>query len=76
MKHAGSAPKVTVRVDCRADELRVSIRDFGRGSDGTDPGHGLIGMRERVGLFDGTLTAGPVDRGFRVAARLPLVEGT
>ena len=53
MKHAGSAPKVIVRVDCRADELRVSIRDFGRGSDGTDPGHGLIGMRERVGLFDG-----------------------
>ena len=36
-------------------------------------GHGLIGMRERVSLYGGELTAAPLpERGFRVAARLPV----
>jgi signal transduction histidine kinase len=36
--------------------------------------HGLVGMRERVHLFDGELRAGPCpDGGFAVAARLPLL---
>ncbi|WP_081236411.1 sensor histidine kinase [Streptomyces viridosporus] len=39
-------------------------------------GHGLIGMRERVRLADGTLDTGPLpDGGFRVAAQIPLAEG-
>lgn len=39
----------------------------------TGTGHGLVGMRERVRLLDGSLDAGPLpDGGFRVAARLPL----
>jgi hypothetical protein len=38
-------------------------------------GHGLVGMRERVRLVDGSLDTGPLpDGGFRVAARLPLTE--
>ncbi|MFH8409657.1 sensor histidine kinase [Streptomyces sp. NPDC018019] len=36
-------------------------------------GHGLVGMRERVRLVDGTLDTGPLpDGGFRVAAQLPM----
>jgi signal transduction histidine kinase len=36
-------------------------------------GHGLLGMAERVGALDGSLTAGPGhDGGFSVRARIPL----
>jgi signal transduction histidine kinase len=73
MKHAGPAT-ATVQVGCGTDRLRIEVRDDGRGvnarSDGT--GHGLVGMRERVAVFGGTLDAGPVaGGGFRVAAELP-----
>ncbi|MFG1695458.1 histidine kinase [Nonomuraea sp. NPDC049309] len=45
-----------------------TARDGARGS-----GHGLIGMRERVALLDGTLQAGPVPGGgFEVRATLPI----
>jgi signal transduction histidine kinase len=45
------------------------------GAGGAGNGHGLLGMRERVGAFGGTLVAGPVDgAGFRVAVRVPLRE--
>ena len=34
--------------------------------------HGIIGMRERTALFNGSLAAGPrAGGGFRVLARLP-----
>lgn len=41
------------------------------------PGHGLIGMRERVALYGGQFSAGPLPgRGFRVQATIPLTGGT
>jgi len=41
------------------------------GSNGS--GHGLIGMEERMRLYDGSLRAGPVaGGGFEVVARMPL----
>ena len=77
-KHAGRArAQVVVRYAPRAVELE--IEDDGRGPNGSGPragsGHGLIGMRERVALYGGTLEAGRrVSGGFAVRARLPVGE--
>jgi signal transduction histidine kinase len=70
-KHAGRATAhVTVRYEPRAVEL--SIDDDGRGPNGSPHGHGLVGMRERVALYDGTLHTGRrAGGGFEVRARLP-----
>jgi signal transduction histidine kinase len=72
-KHAGPA-QARVRIRYEPDGLDIEILDNGRGGDPTrNGGHGLIGIRERVGLLGGRLEAGPrVDGGFAVRARLPL----
>lgn len=45
--------------------------------DGTPPGHGLTGMRERVSLYGGEITAGPrAGGGFRVWAEIPVAAET
>jgi signal transduction histidine kinase len=69
VKHAGAS---TCRVRVTGEEGAVSIEvlDDGRGGPAT-PGHGLIGMRERVAVYGGEFSAGPADGGFRVHARLP-----
>jgi signal transduction histidine kinase len=69
--HAGQAD-VTVRYGPR--ELRIEIRDDGRGAGVTDGrGHGLVGVRERVKIFGGEMSAeNPADGGFVLCARLPL----
>jgi signal transduction histidine kinase len=77
LKHAGPASAV-VRLDYGADALRVAVTDDGAGA-GTngaardlEGGHGLIGIRERVAVVGGEVTAGPADGGgFEINARLP-----
>jgi signal transduction histidine kinase len=78
VKHAGPA-SVQVRVVYEPAEVDVEVVDDGRGAASVaaehppGSGHGLLGMRERVELYHGTLEAGPrAGGGFRVAARLPL----
>jgi len=75
-KHARAGHAwVVVRYDRRAVEVEVA--DDGRGPNGAGPagaggGHGLVGIRERVALYDGTLDVGRrPSGGFRVHARLP-----
>ena len=75
LKHAGNA-SARVRVRYEPDLVTVEIADDGRGSAAPrrdDGGHGLVGMRERVAVYGGTLEAGPqAGGGFRVVARLPV----
>ena len=81
VKHAAT-PGCRVTIDYRDGELGLEVIDEGRtaalapAGPGASPvvsGHGLIGMRERVHLCGGQFSAGPrPDRGFRVAAALPL----
>ena len=75
LKHAGPVP-TTVTLDYMPDAVTVEILDHGNGTRPrpTDsPGHGLIGMRERVALYHGELQTGPrPDAGYMVRARLPL----
>jgi len=74
LKHAGAA-NVEVRLVFSRTDVVVEICDTGRGPQlGTAAiGHGLLGMRERVMLYGGTLRTGPrAGGGYRVHARIPI----
>ena len=75
LKHA-HAREASVRIGYGGDELRIDVRDDGSGvarSDGPGPGHGLIGIRERVSIYGGEMTAAAgEDGGFVLSTRLPL----
>ncbi|MEU7108623.1 sensor histidine kinase [Streptomyces stramineus] len=80
-KHGGPDVGATVRLTFFDDGLGLLVEDDGRGaqhelyeSGGVDGmGHGLIGMRERVGMVGGTLDAGPrPGGGFRISVLLPI----
>jgi signal transduction histidine kinase len=78
LKHAGRAT-ATVIIGYEGTAVRLEILDDGRGVNGraTPGGHGLVGMRERVGMYGGSFEAGPrTGGGFRVAVRLPYGEST
>ena len=56
------------------DELQIEVRDNGVGSSTTDGlGHGLVGVRERVKIYGGEMSAGAANGGgFVLSTRLPL----
>ncbi|MEH1129525.1 sensor histidine kinase [Micromonospora sp. CPCC 206061] len=71
-RHAGRVP-VTLRVVVTADRLDIELTNAYDGAGGEPGGgRGLAGMRERVTLLRGELTAGRHEDTWRVAARLPL----
>jgi signal transduction histidine kinase len=74
LKHAESS-HARVVLDYSADALDVTVSNDGAvlASDGGgDGGHGLIGIRERVAVVGGEVSAGPRPAGgFEVQARLP-----
>ncbi|MEV5503577.1 sensor histidine kinase [Nonomuraea fuscirosea] len=85
LRHAGAGVKAVVTVRHDPGELDVEVRDDGNGGksgDGRDgevslpSGHGLVGIRERVALYGGILSIGPLPGGgFEVRARFPLKDG-
>ena len=75
LAHAGPAT-ASVLVRYAGDHLSLEIADTGVGAHRPDPGgQGLIGMRERVSLYDGRLeTDIAPGGGFVIRARLPLAS--
>jgi signal transduction histidine kinase len=75
LKHAG-ASHAEVVVRHQADVLQLEVRDDGDGPADSDAlGHGLVGIRERVKLYDGEMTAGPANGGgFVLTASLRLTD--
>jgi signal transduction histidine kinase len=77
-RHAGPAT-AAITMSYRPDSLTVQVDDDGSAApaprQGTAPGVGLVGMRERVTALGGSLSAGPRPLGgFTVRAELPISE--
>jgi signal transduction histidine kinase len=76
VKHAPGA-RATVDVAVRGTDIRIEVTNGAdpagpSGGPGFTPGHGIVGMRERVAAFGGSLDAGPCPGGgFRVLAEVP-----
>jgi signal transduction histidine kinase len=76
IKHAAT-DHAKVRVTYQSDTIIVEVTDRGAGIDTLVPGHGIVGMRERAGMYGGQLQVGPrVDGGFHVRGVFPLNSGT
>ncbi|GAB7187065.1 histidine kinase [Kitasatospora sp. Ki12] len=79
IKHA-AVERCRVAVTYHPDAVTVEVTDDGIGAENGSrqgaarpvAGHGIVGMRERVGMYGGEFRAGPrPGRGFRVTARFP-----
>jgi signal transduction histidine kinase len=80
VKHAPGA-QATVDLAVFDNVIRLDVTDDGGpagrppGGEQAGPGHGIVGMRERITAFGGWLNAEPLPgRGFRVTAQVP-IEG-
>ncbi|GAA4929528.1 sensor histidine kinase [Actinoplanes utahensis] len=75
-KHAGPSATARLRITVTGSDLDWEVADDG-GHPHAGPrdvpagGHGLTGMRERVAVLGGSLTAGPSGKGWRVRTVLP-----
>jgi signal transduction histidine kinase len=78
LKHGGANPHAWVTIEYGADAVALRIEDDGVGAGAlvgasSEPGQGLVGMRERAAVYGGSVETGErPGGGFRVVARLPL----
>jgi signal transduction histidine kinase len=86
VKHAPGA-RAVIDLAVSAQQVRLEVADDGGPGEGRPaavgpsaglgPGHGIVGMRERIGAFGGWLVTGPrAGRGFRVTAEIPVERTT
>ncbi|RWZ58497.1 hypothetical protein ELQ92_14435 [Labedella populi] len=74
LRHARGATVVVARVEWSAAAVEITVEDDApvRPGAGSDPGRGLVGIRERAALYGGRATIGPREpNGWRVVVRLP-----
>lgn len=75
-RHAGTTAQARLRIWRVGNEVEFELSDSGApgGLSGPGrPGHGLIGLRERVEVLGGRLQAGPAEHGWRLRASVPLI---
>lgn len=77
LKHAGAGSAV-VRVRYLEDRLELEVLDDGAATSANGAGgYGLVGMRERLAVFGGTLAAQPrPEGGFALRASIPLPQAS
>lgn len=73
LKHAGAGAAATVEIAMAPTMVSLRISDTGTGASASDGrGNGIVGMRERVAAFGGTLrTTTTPSGGFVVEAHIP-----
>ena len=75
-KHGGPHATASVTLSYADDSISLHIADTGHGAGANrpeTPGHGLLGMRERVEAFGGTISSGPrTGGGYVITATLPI----
>lgn len=74
LRHAPGTTGVDLSLRSGPEALTVEVVDRGAtvaGAESPGAGRGLVGMRERAGVYGGTVTAGPWQGGWRVLATLP-----
>ncbi|GAA4030761.1 sensor histidine kinase [Arthrobacter methylotrophus] len=79
IKHAGPRTCAITSLEWQSRGLHIDVHDDGRGAAAEPPqgggGKGLLGMAERISLYDGSLTAGPATGGgFHLSAFIPYSE--
>ena len=77
LRHARNPLRAEVAIDYRADRIELAVRDDGQSAAASAPpaeaGNGLLGMRERVALYGGSLVARVrPEGGFELIATLPM----
>lgn len=75
LKHA-DASHVQVRLTYEDNWVRMSVEDNGRGetASSNQKGIGILGMKERFLLLDGTVEASSSKSGFIITAKIPFAE--
>jgi signal transduction histidine kinase len=74
IKHAAGA-RAKVRIEYRSHDLVIDVANVagGSGASADGSGRGLIGLRERIAIYGGSLEVGPrPGGGWRVRATIPL----
>jgi signal transduction histidine kinase len=75
LRYAREPRHVLVALDFTGDPLTLEVTDDGRAgppAESVGSGSGLVGIRERVRLYGGTVDAGPAgDGGWRVRVEIP-----
>lgn len=76
LRHANRPTRAAVRLTYEVDRLGVEVVDDGGAVNGVlQPGHGLLGLRERVSVHGGHLSVRPRPvGGFELVAELPLED--